>query len=113
MGGHAAKSKSPRPGGRLQPKAVPLDPCQYCGRTFNEEALSRHLPICEKLHNKKREVFDASKIRQAEGAEKVAHSHEPAQAIRPDWREKSKAFREMIDKSGPGKADPFDVEVLI
>lgn len=25
-----------------------LDPCNVCGRTFNEEALKRHAPICQK-----------------------------------------------------------------
>lgn len=42
---------------RNQPPLLPtkdgLEPCIYCKRNFNEQALERHLPICFKIMDKK------------------------------------------------------------
>ena len=41
-----------------------LTPCGTCGRSFNQNALERHLKICEKVASKlPRKVFDFSNVR--------------------------------------------------
>ena len=32
--------------------------CDHCGRRFNEEALPKHIQICEKVFMKKRKEFN-------------------------------------------------------
>lgn len=38
-------------------------PCKLCNRFFNEDRLAKHEEVCEKMANKKRKIFDASKHR--------------------------------------------------
>ena len=42
--------------------------CGYCGRKFNEEAITKHEGICAKTINKKRKVFDSKAGRAATDA---------------------------------------------
>ena len=45
-------------------KVDALSPCGTCGRSFNQNALERHLKICEKVASKlPRKVFDFSNVR--------------------------------------------------
>ena len=45
-------------------KGDTLTPCGTCGRSFNQNALERHLKICEKVASKlPRKVFDFSNVR--------------------------------------------------
>ena len=53
-----------------------LFPCPYCGRTFLQMALERHMKICQKVSTKKRNVFDLAKKR-TEGLDPVPASKEP------------------------------------
>ena len=53
-----------------------LFPCPYCGRTFLQKALERHMKICQKVSTKKRNVFDLAKKR-TEGLDPVPASKEP------------------------------------
>ena len=47
---------------------VNLVPCKVCGRTFAQEVLNKHVPICQKNAKKKRKVFDSGKQR-AQGSD--------------------------------------------
>lgn len=38
-------------------------PCQFCGRKFAPESLSKHSNVCEKTSSKKRKTFDSAKQR--------------------------------------------------
>lgn len=38
-------------------------PCKLCNRFFNEDRLTKHEEVCEKMAHKKRKIFDASKHR--------------------------------------------------
>ncbi|KFP28689.1 Zinc finger C2HC domain-containing protein 1B, partial [Colius striatus] len=40
-----------------------LSPCTTCGRSFAQDALLRHEPICKKVFNKKRKPFNSLKQR--------------------------------------------------
>ncbi|XP_041466410.1 uncharacterized protein LOC121416932 isoform X2 [Lytechinus variegatus] len=40
-----------------------LEPCHTCGRTFLPDVLARHLPICAKVFNSKRRVFESGRQR--------------------------------------------------
>ncbi|XP_062986941.1 zinc finger C2HC domain-containing protein 1A [Elgaria multicarinata webbii] len=45
-----------------------LLPCKICGRTFFQNALRKHVPICQKSAIRKRKTFDSSRQR-AEGTD--------------------------------------------
>ncbi|XP_064538025.1 uncharacterized protein LOC135428140 isoform X2 [Drosophila montana] len=40
-----------------------LTPCPNCSRTFNLNALRKHVVVCEKMTTKKRKIFDSSRQR--------------------------------------------------
>lgn len=40
-----------------------LTPCPNCSRTFNLNALRKHVVVCEKMTSKKRKIFDSSRQR--------------------------------------------------
>lgn len=44
------------------PSSSELTPCPNCSRTFNVNALRKHIVVCEKM-SKKRKVFDSSRQR--------------------------------------------------
>lgn len=75
--------------------------CKFCKRTFNEEALARHVNVClEKPGRKKRKVFDSSKNRIVDGEQKslqqmgkrMAPKKEPPSKM-PKWKAMSLEFR--------------------
>ncbi|XP_043916200.1 zinc finger C2HC domain-containing protein 1B isoform X2 [Protopterus annectens] len=75
-----------------------LTPCNVCGRTFFPETLSKHQPICKKLSNKQRKVFDSSKQR-AEGTEiiTVKKRSPPKQPVKKcSWRQQHEDFISSI-----------------
>ena len=43
--------------------SLPTSPCPHCGRSFNSNALTKHVKICEKVFLKKRKAFNAQKYR--------------------------------------------------
>ncbi|UXI21083.1 hypothetical protein NH340_JMT07026 [Sarcoptes scabiei] len=49
-----------------------LVPCHLCGRKFLQNRLEKHLIICKKIKEKKRQLFDAAKQR-AENLDKINH----------------------------------------
>eukprot|EP00826_Nyctotherus_ovalis_P053380 TRINITY_DN692_c0_g1_i16.p1 TRINITY_DN692_c0_g1~~TRINITY_DN692_c0_g1_i16.p1 ORF type:complete len:380 (-),score=71.53 TRINITY_DN692_c0_g1_i16:163-1257(-) len=79
----------------------PIGQCKYCQRTFNEEALARHVNVClEKPGRRKRKVFDSSKKRIVDNEQKslqkmgskFAPKKEPPSKM-PKWKAMSLEFR--------------------
>lgn len=63
-------------------KSVPTSKCPDCGRSFNNEALGRHIKVCKKVFFAKRKVFDAAK-RRAEGTDLAAFNKANAKTRTP------------------------------
>ncbi|CAN0408937.1 unnamed protein product [Lampetra planeri] len=80
-------------------ETLDLAKCHTCGRTFAKDRLEKHAKICTKTTQKKRKVFDFSKIR-VEGTdmEKFCKkkSKTPEQAKKPNWRAKSEALQRTL-----------------
>ncbi|XP_062981508.1 zinc finger C2HC domain-containing protein 1B [Elgaria multicarinata webbii] len=72
-----------------------LLPCETCGRHFAQEALTRHVPICKKIFNKKRKPFNSLKQR-LEGTEIPTVKKKPPQKNQPEkksnWRQQHENF---------------------
>lgn len=75
--------------------------CKFCKRSFNEEALARHVNVClERPGRKKRKVFDSSKKRIVDSEQKslqqmgkrMAPKKEPPSQM-PKWKAMSLEFR--------------------
>ena len=88
-----------------------LLPCGVCGRNFNEKALQRHQPICQKSQNKKpRKIYNPTKKdlshlqnnSQPQPIPKKSFSsrkyEEPIQTknSKPDWRSKREDMIKQI-----------------
>lgn len=73
------------------PARVNLKPCKVCGRTFNEDVLPKHLPICQKNAKKKRKVFDSGKQRAAGSDVPYSSTIKPGQAPKADPTKYQKA----------------------
>ncbi|XP_055903996.1 zinc finger C2HC domain-containing protein 1C isoform X2 [Eupeodes corollae] len=56
-------------------------PCKLCNRFFNEDRLSKHEEVCEKMAMKKRKIFDASKHR-VKGTEAEKYLKKPLRGAR-------------------------------
>ncbi|XP_072906352.1 zinc finger C2HC domain-containing protein 1B-like [Hemitrygon akajei] len=52
----------------LRKRGLTLAACKICGRSFEADSLARHEPICSKVNNKKKRVFNSYKQR-AQGTE--------------------------------------------
>ncbi|CAG0887449.1 unnamed protein product [Darwinula stevensoni] len=80
-----------------------LATCHICGRHFAPDRLGKHEEICEKTSQKKRKVFDPTKMRvQGTEAEKFAKKastpNKKADAGPPkkDWRKKREEFLNVL-----------------
>eukprot|EP00397_Hematodinium_sp_SG-2012_P015822 GEMP01016123.1.p1 GENE.GEMP01016123.1~~GEMP01016123.1.p1 ORF type:complete len:345 (+),score=87.12 GEMP01016123.1:989-2023(+) len=80
-----------------------LQPCGSCGRSFNAKALERHIKICKKVFQQKRNAFDAAERRldhfDSSERPKPAPKKSGAPQVKKkggNWREKSEAFRAAI-----------------
>merc|ERR1719382_127020 len=84
--------------------------CRHCGKTFNAAAHRRHEPLCEKVFQQKRKVFNPTEQRWAEveGAEKIVKLAKKqtkkgevgvnikVDAPKTHWRQQSEAFRNAM-----------------
>ncbi|XP_054713525.1 zinc finger C2HC domain-containing protein 1A-like [Uloborus diversus] len=99
-----------------------LRPCAICGRTFRPDALIRHQNVCEKNAVKKRKVFDSSKQRAPEEAQKIQTRTKPqpkqvpsknevskneSKQKKSNWREKHEELIQTIQRAR-GKDDGKD-----
>ena len=63
------ENDDPRPIGggltadQIQNVSLPTTPCPHCGRSFNSNAFSKHIKICEKVFLQKRKAFNAQQYR--------------------------------------------------
>ena len=48
---------------QMPEESAPTSPCPHCGRSFNSQALNKHIKICEKVFLKKRKAFNTQKQR--------------------------------------------------
>eukprot|EP00164_Ancoracysta_twista_P003382 GFYU01004516.1.p1 GENE.GFYU01004516.1~~GFYU01004516.1.p1 ORF type:complete len:502 (-),score=90.22 GFYU01004516.1:189-1694(-) len=83
--------------------AEPTYPCRSCGRSFREEALSKHEGACAKAQKKPRKVFDSAKnrvlgteaedfvVKRSRG--KVVVAAPQVKKPRSNWRAKRDEFR--------------------
>lgn len=82
-----------------------LEPCSFCGRKFAVENLRRHKSICEKT-SRKRPVFDSSKQRKIDNAEKkfasktktfkMKKNPSPNPIKSSNWRQKHEEFMRTV-----------------
>lgn len=82
---------------------VTLHMCPDCGRKFNEQALSKHIRVCQKVFQKKRKIFDSKQARQVEGQHQIPGSAAPrghnaaipktAVSRKAKWKAQSEQFR--------------------
>ena len=115
------ENDDPRPiGGGLTADQVPnvslpTTPCPHCGRSFNSNAFSKHIKICEKVFLKKRKAYNSQKYRFIE-SEQVSLMKQGAMKEKmnpllnkkktgaiPKWKLQSMAFRAICN---PGKNKP-------
>ncbi|CAM9165115.1 unnamed protein product [Chrysoparadoxa australica] len=61
----AAREQQQRQADRQQKASGNPNSCPDCGRSFNPEALARHLKICQKVFQSKRPTYDANQKRLA------------------------------------------------
>ncbi|CAJ0583700.1 unnamed protein product, partial [Mesorhabditis spiculigera] len=95
----------------------PTYACRVCGRRFIRTSLDKHEPVCKKLNNLNRKVFDSGKQR-ATGSDisindvrRAQKEKEKAggQFSRPktQWRERHQDFQEAISASKKPLAKPL------
>lgn len=93
---------------------IRLVPCGICGRNFNEKALARHQPICQKNNSKKpRKVYNPDNkshipqldtkvtvttptIRKAGGLNRYQDKPISTKSSKPDWRSKREDMIKQI-----------------
>ena len=97
---------------QMPEESSPTSPCPHCGRSFNPQALTKHIKICEKVFLKKRKAFNTQKqrIQDSEQASLMKQgaieekrnpllNNKKTGAI-PKWKLQSMAFRAICH---PGK----------
>ena len=93
----------------------PTSPCPHCRRSFNSQALTKHVKICEKVFLKKRKAFNTQKQR-IQDSEQASLMKQGAMEQKrnpllnnkksggiPKWKLQSMAFRAICN---PGKNPP-------
>ena len=122
------ENDDPRPiGGGLTADQVPnvslpTTPCPHCGRSFNSNAFSKHIKICEKVFLKKRKAYNSQKHRFTE-SEQVSLMKQGALKEKmnpllnkkktgaiPKWKLQSMAFRAICN---PGKNKPVNQAMMM
>ena len=97
---------------QMPEESSPTSPCPHCGRSFNSQAMVKHVRICEKVFLKKRKAFNTQKqrIQDSEQASLMKQgaleekrnpllNNKKTGAI-PKWKLQSMAFRAICH---PGK----------
>ena len=56
---------------------VTLHMCPDCGRKFNEQALIKHMKVCQMVFQNKRKVYDSQHSRHVEGQDHIPGSAAP------------------------------------
>jgi DNA-directed RNA polymerase subunit RPC12/RpoP len=54
---------------QAETEMVQLIPCPHCGRKFKEEALAKHVGICQKVFQQKRKVYNTTEHRLPDAAD--------------------------------------------
>ncbi len=93
--------------------------CQYCGRKFNPDTLTRHEGVClQRPDKKKRKVFNSKAARLvSEEQKKLAKERRaepkamPAKKI-PKWKLQSAQFRNAMKSTAPNGTDGGDASDL-
>ncbi|NXL95006.1 ZC21B protein, partial [Alectura lathami] len=78
-----------------------LVPCRICGRSFAQDVLLRHQPICMKVFNKKRKPFNSFKQR-LQGTDIGTVRKQPPQKNQPkksNWRQHHEDFINAIQSA--------------
>lgn len=105
----AAEEVAERAMALAEAEQEPLRPCPHCGRSFKQEALERHVGICQKVFQQKRKVYNTTEHRLPDEPELVAvrklakqctrrgevgiGAKKDVAPVKSAWREKSKQFR--------------------
>ena len=96
---------------QMPEETSPTSPCPHCGRNFNQEALSKHIKICEKVFLKKRKAFNTQKQRvndpeqaslMKQGAMEEKRNpllNQKKSGAIPKWKLQSMAFRAICNPS--------------
>jgi hypothetical protein len=123
MSSQEKEDDDPRPiGGGLTADQVPnvslpTTPCPHCGRSFNSNAFSKHIKICEKVFLQKRKAYNAQQYRfndseqaslMKQGAMKEKMNpllNKKNNGAIPKWKLQSMAFRAICN---PGKNQPVN-----
>jgi len=97
--------------------SLPTTPCPHCGRSFNSNAFSKHIKICEKVFLQKRKAYNAQQYRfndseqaslMKQGAMKEKMNpllNKKNNGAIPKWKLQSMAFRAICN---PGKNQPVN-----
>ena len=101
--------------------SLPTTPCPHCGRSFNSNAFSKHIKICEKVFLQKRKAYNAQKYRfndseqaslMKQGAMKEKMNpllNKKNEGAIPKWKLQSMAFRAICN---PGKNRPVNQNMV-
>ena len=127
MSSQEDENDDPRPiGGGLTADQVPnvslpTKPCPHCGRSFNSNAFSKHIKICEKVFLQKRKAYNAQQYRftdseqaslMKQGAMKEKMNpllNKKKTGEIPKWKLQSMAFRAICN---PGKNNPNNQKII-
>ena len=127
MSSQEKEDDDPRPiGGGLTAEQVPnvslpTTPCPHCGRSFNSNAFSKHIKICEKVFLQKRKAYNAQQYRfndseqaslMKQGAMKEKMNpllNKKNNGAIPKWKLQSMAFRAICN---PGKNKPVNQNMI-
>jgi len=127
MSSQEKEDDDPRPiGGGLTAEQVPnvslpTTPCPHCGRSFNSNAFSKHIKICEKVFLQKRKAYNAQQYRfndseqaslMKQGAMKEKMNpllNKKNNGAIPKWKLQSMAFRAICN---PGKKKPVNQNMI-
>ncbi|XP_070538142.1 zinc finger C2HC domain-containing protein 1A-like isoform X2 [Ptychodera flava] len=82
-------------------EAGPLNPCRYCGRTFNPTSHVKHERICQRMQFKKRPIFDSGRQRASGSDIPFGATLRPGRRLQTtgsknNWRARHKEFIETI-----------------
>ncbi|KAG1652797.1 Zinc finger C2HC domain-containing protein 1C [Nymphon striatum] len=95
-----AKHQKQQPAPKKAPVDPNLTPCKICGRSFAKDRIDKHVGICKSTTQKKRKVFDITKMRtQGTEAEKYVRKGLHKKAVptkKSNWRKKHEDFMKTV-----------------
>lgn len=80
-----------------KPPNANQEQCKFCGRNFNNDRIDKHVSVCQKTSQKKRKVFDVTKMRvkgtEAESfVKKGTVPKEQPKSKRTNWKKQHEDF---------------------